>query len=83
MSDFEHGLQGRHVADGFHASGPTSQLADRLRAPQQEFGHDGRFGFVDAHPFVDQMAVFGHAAAARDLDHRRHVPQVSPSAVST
>ena len=48
-----------------HALGPDAQLADRLRAPQQEHGQDGALAVVEAQRLVEHLAVADDRAAVR------------------
>ena len=56
-----------NVFDGFHAGRPAAQLAESLRAAQEELGHNGQFCFVDSQPLVEEMTVLDDAAIPLDL----------------
>ena len=67
--------QGGNVGDRLHAGRTAAEIAFGLRAPKQQLAHDGQFQFVDAEPFVREMAVARDAAATLHFSHNAKLPQ--------
>ena len=59
------------AAEVGHALGPGPELADRLRASEQEDGEDGEASWVKAETFVEHLAVPGGRTAVAGMDETK------------
>src|SRR5258707_5105257 len=59
-----------------HPRGPRPQVAERLRAAQQQLGHDRDLGLVDAQPLVRVVLVLGDATDPVDKRSEEHTSEL-------